>query len=388
MIIKKIPIGDVKPAAYNPRKDLQPGDPEYIKLWKSIDEFDIVEPLIWNERTGNLVGGHQRLKILKDRGDTEVEVSVVDLDDAKERALNLALNKISGEWDYPLLKDLLEEIDTGDFDIEITGFDAGEIEALMTEFHVPEEGQTDEDAVPEATESICKRGDLWVLGDHRLLCGDATVITDVEKLMGGLKADMVFTDPPYELDTRGGGILKEAKSMKGIRDNKLDHFDPLILEKLAPTSIYFCNKPLIPLYIQKAAAWGDAWDLCVYKKENTAPNHGGHLTTDLEYIFLIGKQNPKNGLENSLYSKLFIGKKDSSELDAWVKPVALCEKFIQLFALVKQSVIDPFGGSGSTLIACEKLGRRCYMMEISPEYCDVIRTRWEQFTGKEAIKDG
>ena len=182
MIIQKIAISKIKPAAYNPRKDLKPGDPEYLKLAKSMKEFDLVEPLVWNKRSGNLVGGHQRLKILKDIGQTEVEVSVVDLDDAKEKALNIALNKISGEWDLPVLKDLLQEIDTGAFDIEVTGFDSKEIEDLINKTFVPTAGNTDDDAIPENVETICKKGDLWKLGEHRLLCGDATVITDVEKL--------------------------------------------------------------------------------------------------------------------------------------------------------------------------------------------------------------
>ena len=200
MKIKTIPINQINPAAYNPRKDLQPGDAEYKKLKKSLTEFDCVEPLVWNEGTGNLVGGHQRLKVLKDLGRTEVEVSVVNLDDPKEKALNLALNKISGEWDLPRLKDLLEEINTGAFDIEVTGFDDKEIEELMTQFHVPEEGLTDEEVIPEVVDSICKKGDLWLLGSHRLLCGDATRLEDVERLMAGDKADMVFTDPPYNVN--------------------------------------------------------------------------------------------------------------------------------------------------------------------------------------------
>jgi ParB-like chromosome segregation protein Spo0J len=136
MKIETIDISKINPAVYNPRKDLKTGDPEYEHLKKSINEFGCVEPLIWNKRTGNLVGGHQRLKLLKERGDTEVQVSVVDLPDNKEKALNIALNKISGEWDMPLLKDLLEELDTGDFDMDLTGFTSKEIEDLMTQFHV------------------------------------------------------------------------------------------------------------------------------------------------------------------------------------------------------------------------------------------------------------
>jgi ParB-like chromosome segregation protein Spo0J len=169
MEIKTIPISKINPVDYNPRKDLQPSDPEYKKLKKSLTEFDCIEPLVWNEKTGNLVGGHQRLKVLKEMGRAEVEVSIVRLDDAKEKALNLALNKISGEWDLPRLKDLLEEINTGAFDIEITGFDDKEIEELMTQFHVPGEGLTDDDAIPEQVEPTCKTGDLWQLGGY-IIC--------------------------------------------------------------------------------------------------------------------------------------------------------------------------------------------------------------------------
>ena len=132
MKIELIPIDKINPAPYNPRKDLQPGDPEYEKLKKSIQEFDLVEPLVWNKRTGNIVGGHQRYKILLDMGMQVVDCVVVDLDEAKEKALNIALNKISGKWNTALLKDLLLELDTGSFDITITGFDEEEIEALMT----------------------------------------------------------------------------------------------------------------------------------------------------------------------------------------------------------------------------------------------------------------
>ena len=134
MRIEKIPVNKINPAKYNPRKDLQSDDPEYKKLAKSIREFSLVEPLIWNEKTSNLVGGHQRLKILKELGYTEVEVSIVNISESREKALNIALNKIQGNWDYPKLKDLLQDLDTGEIDMEVTGFDIKEIEDLMTQF--------------------------------------------------------------------------------------------------------------------------------------------------------------------------------------------------------------------------------------------------------------
>lgn len=189
MEIKRIPVEQINPAPYNPRKDLKPGEPEYEKLRRSIQEFGFVEPLVWNKRTGNLVGGHQRLKVLIEQGVREVEVSVVDLDDQRERALNIALNKISGDWDNEKLKDLLEELDTGDFDIELTGFTEAEIEDLMTQFHVEKKADPDEfdaDAAAEAiAEPVTKKGVIYALGRHRLMCGDATSFEDVKKLMGG-----------------------------------------------------------------------------------------------------------------------------------------------------------------------------------------------------------
>ncbi len=132
MNMRKISIDQINPAAYNPRKDLQPGDPEYEKLKRSMQEFGYVEPIVWNERTGNIVGGHQRYKVLLDMGVSEVDCVVVDLDETKEKALNLALNKIKGEWNVELLKDILLELDTGDFDIELTGFDYDELEEMTT----------------------------------------------------------------------------------------------------------------------------------------------------------------------------------------------------------------------------------------------------------------
>lgn len=162
MRIETLEITKINPAPYNPRKNLQPGDSEYEKLKKSIKEFGFVEPLIWNKRTGNLIGGHQRLKILSELGVKNVEVSIVDLGIIKEKALNVALNKIQGEWDFPKLKDLLEEFDVGEFDIEITGFGDREIEDLMTQFH-PTEADLPTLLPPPDFEGLDMRGDYLLL---------------------------------------------------------------------------------------------------------------------------------------------------------------------------------------------------------------------------------
>ena len=203
MEIKRIPLDEINPAKYNPRKDLKPGDEEYEKLKKSIDEFDLVEPLVMNKRGNVLISGHQRLKILKERGDTETEVSIVDLSPERERALNIALNKIRGDWDLPKLSELLKGLD--DDLKDITGFDAEEIDELLGFKEEVQEDDFDEEAPKEP---ITKPGDLWLLGNHRLLCGDSTKLTDVERLMNGEKANCVITSPPYAMQRKDdyGGI--------------------------------------------------------------------------------------------------------------------------------------------------------------------------------------
>jgi ParB-like chromosome segregation protein Spo0J len=203
--IQKIPIEKINPAKYNPRKDLKPGDPEYEKLKKSIETFGYVEPIVWNKQTGNIVGGHQRLKILQHQGHTEIECVVVNLDETEEKALNVALNKVSGEWDLPKLADLISELDNGIFDISLTGFDAAEIEDLFSKVHDKDVKEDDFD-VDEALKepAISKPGDLWLLGRHRLLCGDSTKAETYEKLLDGKKANLVVTDPPYNVNFTAG----------------------------------------------------------------------------------------------------------------------------------------------------------------------------------------
>ena len=426
MILEVIPLADINPAPYNPRLNLKPGDPDYEKLKKSIMEFNMVEPLVYNKKSGNLVGGHQRLKVLQELGYTEVEVSVVNLSDTKEEALNLALNKISGDWDYPLLKDLLESLDTGIIDMEITGFDLGEIEDLMTQFHVPGEGLTDDDAIPEEVETVCKTGDLWQLGEHRLLCGDATKKEDVERLMGGEKADMVFTSPPYaDLRDYNIGEFNWDKLMNGIWvcmvENTKDDAHILInlgiVYRERQVLLYWNNwmkyvndlgHPLFGWYV-----WDKAFGLCGEWNGRLAPAH--------EFIFHFNKVSggsarkwqesktqykknhtfrQKDGTLKQATSPKKIGqpfripdsviritKETNNKTNHPAPfPVALAEFMLNTWSVNNDICYDPFGGSGSTLIACEKLGRWCYMMEIDEHYTDIIKTRWEAYTGKEAVK--
>ena len=378
MEIQTLEIGKINPAVYNPRKDLKPGDPEYDKLKKSILEFDIVEPLVWNKRTGNLVGGHQRLKILKELGIKEVEVSVVDLSEVKEKALNLALNKIQGEWDLPRLKDLLEELDTGDFDIEITGFDIKEIEDLMNQLYQPEEGLIDDDAVPEAVESISRRGDLWSLGNHRLLCGDSTLKADVVRLMGGEKADMVFTDPPYGINLIKGASGKVGGGTKQYPTRRFD--------SIANDNQFFAPNLLFGLS-EQLVIWGGNYcadklppSRCWFIWDKNHPIDRTFANCELAWTNL----DRHSKVFHSTWDGYTKEGEDGSKVHPTQKPIKL---FLYILSEIKgNTVLDLFGGSGSTLIACEKLGRRCYMMEIDEHYCDVIIERWQQYTGNQAVK--
>lgn len=187
MRIEKRQIADLIPADYNPRKELKPGDPEFEKLKRSIQEFGLVEPIILNVRTGRVVGGHQRLTVLKDIGEKETDVVIVDLDEDREKALNVALNKISGEWDQEKLKALLFDLsEIPEFDATMTGFDQDEIDQI-TDLAKVALGEADEDNYqePENIPAKTKPGDVWILGDHRLICGDSTDPETIKKLMGG-----------------------------------------------------------------------------------------------------------------------------------------------------------------------------------------------------------
>ena len=399
MEIRKVSIDLIKPAEYNPRKDLQAGDEEYEKLKRSLQEFDLVEPLVWNERTGNLVGGHQRFKVLLDRGDKEVDVSVVNLSLEKEKALNVALNKIQGDWDYPKLKDLLQELDTGEFDLEITGFDMVEIEDLMTQFHVPEE--IIEDEVPEPPEEpITKPGDLWILGRHRLLCGDSTDNEMVDKLMGGVVADICFTSPPYNVGSLNIDEIEETRpKYNSYDDNKTgeEYYNfistnvKLMLENAKEVfyniGLVENNKRQIILLLNEFIA--QFKDIIYWKKSTVAPHiQSGIINNLVEFILCFG--NGKRKFENAQFSQgtywnVIEGPNASgnkySNIHKATFPIYLPSNIIENFSPKNGTVIDCFGGTGTTLIACEQLNRTCYMMELDPVYCDVIVQRYINLKG-------
>jgi site-specific DNA-methyltransferase (adenine-specific) len=373
--IVKIKIDELTPyeknAKLHPREQI-----EQIKL--SIQKYQMCDPIgVWGKK--NIIcEGHGRWMALKELGYEEVDCIRLDhLTDKERKEYTLIHNKTTMDtgFDLDVLLPELEDLDfLSDFDFDF-GIEDEEEETEIVEDEAPE---VDEDAEP-----IAKLGDIWQLGRHRLMCGSSLAQADIDKLLDGTKCELTFTDPPYQLETQGGGILKKANSMKQIKQNGVDTFDPSMLIIQSETNIYCHNKPLIKKYIELAEANNQPYDLCFYKKLCTVPNYKGHMMTDCEYIAIIGKQDPNKGLPKETYSKCYIGKKDHDNELSYSKPVELCAKYIRLYG--KKNILDLFGGSGSTLIACEQLDRTCYMMELDPKYCDAIIKRWETLTGEKAV---
>lgn len=364
-------LEEIQPYSKNAKKH----DARQIKnVAESIKQYGFVQPVVV-DKNNIIVIGHCRALAAKKLGIKEVPcVCVDDLTPEQVDALRLVDNKSNeSDWDFDLLDDELPELDLSAFD-----FDWGLTENSTEEVIEDEAPEVDEDAEP-----IAKLGDIWQLGRHRLMCGSSLAQADIDKLLDGAKCELTFTDPPYQLETQGGGILKKANSMKQIKQNGVDTFDPSMLILQSETNIYCHNKPSIKKYIELAETNNQPYDLCFYKKLCTVPNYKGHMMTDCEYIAIIGKQDPNKGLPKETYSKCYIGKKDNDNELSYSEPVELCAKYIQLYG--KNNILDLFGGSGSTLIACEQLDRTCYMMEIDPKYCDVIIKRWEKFTGEKAV---
>ena len=360
------------------------------------------------DRNGNIIAGNKsqkaaiaagikKVRIIETTGDELVAVkrTDVDIDSAEGRKMAYLDNlttQVNLTWDQTELQAV--QADVEGFDIADFGFDIEDLPQVT--FPTGEkqgDGKTEtqtevkeDDFDPDAHyETKVKAGEVWQLGEHRLMCGDSLNEADVLKLLNGEHAPLTFTDPPYKIGEAGGGIVGASNSMSQIKTNKVDEFDPSKLKLYSETNIYSHNKPLIKDYILLAEREGKPYDLAIYKKQGL-PNYKGHLITDLEYIAIIGNQDPKKGLDFETYSKLYVGKKDADNELSYSKPVALCGKFIMLYSDKGDIVLDIFGGSGSTMIACEQLGRKCRMMELDPHYCTVIIARWEKLTGQKAVK--
>ena len=358
-------IADLKPAEYNPR---QISTKQYKDLKESIKKFSLVDPIIINKNGNVVIGGHQRLKICKELKHIDIDCVVLDLSKEDERELNIRLNKSGGEWDFDIL--------ANQFDIEeLKDWGFKEIELGLNIDKIDFEGNTEDDHVPEVKESRVKLGDVWELGKHRLMCGDSTKESDVNKLMNGQKADMVFTDPPYNVGYNYNTY--DDKKSEAEYVEFLKNSIPII-EK---TIIHNGNSKIYDMVL----AFGKPKAISIWTKTNAMSSGSTTSFSVWEPVFFYGQFKRKKG--NDLYDYP-ITKQQGVGNHTCPKPLKLCIELISEYSEKEELIYDPFLGSGSTLIACEKTNRTCYGMELDTKYCDVIIERWEQFTGQKAVKCG
>ncbi len=423
MDIRKISVEKLLPADYNPRKDLQPGDPEFEKLKRSVEEFGYVEPIIWNKRTGVVVGGHQRLKVLQHLGYTEVDCVVLDIDVQKEKALNVALNKISGDWNMPLLTALLKDLDESGFDATLTGFDVSEMSDMFDDQSEIVE-DTPPDVAPQEQESYTQPGDKWLLGNHVLYCGDSTSAADMAALMDGEKAHLCITDPPYNVAYEGSNGLT-------IKNDNMPEEQFVEFLTSAFKQLHDFLRPGAAFYIWHAetelgafrrscnAALGKVRQMLIWNKNSFTMGHQDYQWkheaciygwTDGAAHYFVDDRTQATVIEDKhidinklkkdemreLLKEIFSDKTSTTIINEdkpaknddhpTMKPLKLLARLVKNSSRQGEIVLDSFGGSGSTLITCQQLGRRCYTMELDPKYADVIVKRYIKFTGCDKVQ--
>lgn len=393
---EKRQIAELNPATYNPRKW---PEKECKDLSTSLERFNLADPIIIN-KNNIIIGGHFRVKILKERGASEVDCRVPNrlLTEKEERELNLRLNKNLGQFDYDLLADFDEDM------LKDVGFDSKELDKIFQLETRPED-----DNIPEKPPTICRKGDLWQLGRHRLLCGDSTNREQVLRLMDGKKAKCVYIDPPYGAritefmqDAHAANRSRHWDMIEGdqFENEELQEFLEKCFRNISEVSEdnagwYVWHAMLTQGFFAAAAA---AADLLLHRQiiwvKPTLILAFGQYHWRHELCFYGWKKGykadfygPKN--ETTVWEIDFDGKKrgnSKERVHPTQKPVALAEKAITNSSTRDSIVLDLFLGSGSTLIACDKNNRVCYGMEIDEHYCDVIIKRWEDYTKQKAVK--
>lgn len=385
MQIEKKNTAELLPAEYNPRKDLKSGDAEYEKLKRSLEQFGYVEPVIWNKTTGRVVGGHQRLKVLIDMGITEVDCVVVELDEAREKALNIALNKISGDWDKEKLALLITDLQGSDFDVSLTGFDPAELDDLLSE---GKDVQDDDfDVETELQKPVfSKLGDVWTLGRHRLVCGDSTKAETFELLMADRKANLVVTDPPYNVNYEGsaGKIKNDSMADSAFYEFLLAAFQNTEDVMADDASIYVFHSDTEGLNFRRA--FSDAGfflsGCCIWKKQSLVLGRSPYQWQHEPVLFgwkKKGKHQWYTGRKETTIWEFDKPKKNGDH--PTMKPIPLLAYPIMNSSMSNTLVLDPFGGSGSTLIACEQTDRSCCTIELDEKFCDVIVKRYIEQVG-------
>ena len=404
MEIRRMPISQLHPAGYNPRKESKL---LHDKLKASLTEFGYVEPIAWNARTGRVVGGHKRLEVLRELGYEEVDVVVVDLPEEKEKALNVALNRLIGEWDEEKLAGLLDELShVPELDVTLTGFDLPEISELLDRCQELREDDFDAEAAAIET-PITQSGDLIQLGPHRLLCGDSAKPEDLKRLMGAERAHLLFTDPPYNVAYYGGNRPhakarpKPSKQWERIYADNMSQAEyeswlagilTSAAEFLTPGACCYAwngHKQFHVMYQTLSGLGFHISSVITWAKPNFAIGYGDY-NQQTEFCLYGWKEDaPHRWYGPTNETTLWESRRDPANqlCHPTQKPLALAQRAIRNSTLRDAVVLDLFAGSGSTLISAESVGRRCYCAEIDPKYCDAIVRRYVALVGKEKVSE-
>ena len=394
LLVQIWPIDRLLPYIRNARTH---SDEQVAQVAASIQEFGWTSPILVGA-DGVIIAGHARLAAARKLGIVEIPVIVLDhLTETQRRALVLADNKLAlnAGWDEEMLRVELESLKDDDFNLDLAGFTAEELDDLLRDPEATHDGLTDEDTAPEAQEiAVTVAGDVWLLGEHRLLCGDATQMGDVEKVLAGGLADMTFCDPPYGVNY--GQTMKDklrGNKRRIANDNLGDDFGPFLRD--ACTNI---------LAVTKGATYICMSSSALHTLHLAFTEAGGHWSTFVIWAkntFTMGRSDYQRQYEPILYGwkegtdhfwcgardqgdVWFVKKPVVNDLHPTMKPVELVERALRNSSKSRDTVLDPFGGSGTTLIACEKAGRQARLIELEPKYCDVIIRRWQAWAGGQA----
>lgn len=374
----------------NPRTATKDG---IERLIKQIKKLGVYKPLLITE-DGTVLGGNMRLKALEQMGEKKVWVSVVQAD-TEEKKIEYALsdNDRVGKYEGDQLANLIgnfPEVEWGDYSVDIKEPEL--VSDLMDSFKEVEE---DEAPAVEMGPAESKLGEVYQLGRHRVMCGDSTVKENVEMLMNGDKADMVFTDPPYNFEGEGAGFLKSSTANMRDRVKDIIDFEPNSIDFIKDLDVhsflFFCNKALIPMYLDIFK--GYTFDVLVWHKTNPTPFTSNGFLPDIEYLLMFTRKGRvwNNSLKpTSVYSKVYSsakleGREGAGDVHPTMKPIKLLADKMRVCSSKNGGVLDLFLGSGSTLIACEQTNRICYGMELDPHYVDVIRKRYDNFVKNRQI---
>ena len=386
MEIKELPLKDLKPAVYNPRKKLKKRDKEYEKIKQSLLKFGYVDPIIVNEDL-TVIGGHQRLTVLKDLDYETAKCVIVDLPKEDEKALNIALNKITGQWDEALLADLLLDLQESDFNLDLTGFEPPEIDDILSNVHDKELSEDEFDVEEEWKKpTLSRHGDIWQLGKHRVICGDSTKAETYKQLLDDRKANLVVTDPPYNVDVEetAGKILNDNMSDGDFYQFLLSMFTQVENHMEDDASIYVFHADTEGLNFRKAFKDAGFYlsGCCIWKKNSLVLGRSPYQWQHEPCLYGWKKKGKHQWFSDRKQTTIWEYDRPKSSKDhPTMKPIQLMAYPIQNSSMRGTIVLDPFLGSGSTLIAADQTGRVCYGIELDEKFVDVIVKRYIEVTG-------